>query len=89
MPQRTHYIKVNLPATEENFLNGNGEGCFVLVDDKTYQDWEDDTKFGGVYYGTLINDSIYYPEMEYGTEIKFELRGDERPVALIEKYCKE
>lgn len=28
------YIKVNLPNNEANYLSGNGEGCFALVDEK-------------------------------------------------------
>ena len=28
----TEYIKVNLPLTEQDYANGNGEGVWVLVD---------------------------------------------------------
>lgn len=89
MKERTEYIKVNLPASEKDFLDGNGEGCFVLVDKPTKALWENDENIGNVCHGTLDNDSWYYPEMKHGTEIKFELRGDKRPVAIIEKYAKE
>lgn len=82
-------FKVNLPATRDDFLSGNGEGCFVSIDEETYKAWEDDKNIGGVYEGALLNDSIYYPNLQYGDKIKFELRGDKRPVALIEKYCEE
>lgn len=87
--KRTEYIKVNLPYSEEQFINGNGEGCFVLVDKETYKAWEDDSKVGGVYKGTLDNYSLYYPELKPGVEIKFELRGENRPVALLDKYAGE
>ena len=87
--ERTHYIKVNLPSTQEDFINGNGECCFVLVDDETFKAWEDDNNTGGTYLGTLDNDSLYYPSMKAGDEIKFELRGENIPVALIEKYCEK
>ena len=30
----TEYIKVNLPLTEQDYLAGNGEGVWVLVDPK-------------------------------------------------------
>lgn len=89
MSERTNYIKVNLPYSEEQFINGNGEGCFVLVDNETLNAWNDDGNVGGEYFGTLDNNSIYYPEMKAGTEIKFELRGEHRPVAIIEKYAEK
>lgn len=30
----TEYIKVNLPLTEQDYLAGNGEGVWVLVEDR-------------------------------------------------------
>lgn len=31
----TEHIKVNLPLTEQDYLAGNGEGVWVLVDSET------------------------------------------------------
>ena len=59
----TEYIKVNLPLTEQDYLAGNGEGVWVLVDRKTKQAHDDDAS-GGSYVGILDNDSCYYPRSE-------------------------
>ena len=31
----TEHIKVNLPLTEQDYLSGNGEGVWMLVDRET------------------------------------------------------
>ena len=83
------YIKVNLPNNEANYLSGNGEGCFALVDEKTKIDYDNDKKGKG-YTAILDNDSIYYPGLMAGTEIPIEMRGKNRPVVpyqwLVENY---
>lgn len=76
----TEYIKVNLPLTEQDYLAGNGEGVWVLVDPKTKQAHDTDATGGG-YVGILDNDSCYYPSLNTGQLIPFELRGAFRPVA--------
>ena len=76
----TEYIKVNLPLTEQDYLAGNGEGVWVLVDPKTKQAHDTDA-IGGGYVGILDNDSCYYPGLNAGQLIPFELRGSYRPVA--------
>ena len=76
----TEYIKVNLPLTEQDYLAGNGEGVWVLVDPKTKQAHDTDATGGG-YVGILDNDSCYYPGLNAGQLIPFELRGSYRPVA--------
>ena len=86
----TEHIKVNLPLTEQDYLAGNGEGVWVLVDPKTKQAYDTDAAGGG-YMGILDNDSCYYPGLNAGELIPFELRGIFRPVAdfrsLLSKLC--
>ena len=76
----TEYIKVNFPLTEEDYINGNGEGMWVLVDHDTKKAHDEDA-IGGRYYGILGNDSLSYPGLEAGTVFPFEMRGENRPVA--------
>lgn len=81
----TEYIKVNLPLTEQNYLDGNGEGVWVLVDPETKKAHDDDV-FGKGYVGILDNDSFYYPGMNCGELIPFEMRGENRPVADFHSF---
>lgn len=73
------YIKVNLPDSPEAESAGNGEGVFVLVNEEVKRAYDAD-EAGTTYSGILDNDSIYYPELLHGTPIKFEMRGEYRPV---------
>ena len=72
-------IKVNLPSSPEAEHNGNGEGVFVLVNEEVKRAYDTD-EAGTIYSGILDNDSIYYPELQHGTPIQFEMRGVNRPV---------
>lgn len=81
----TEHIKVNLPLTEQDYLAGNGEGVWVLVDPKTKQAHDTDATGGG-YVGILDNDSCYYPGLNAGQLIPFELRGSYRPVANFHSF---
>lgn len=76
----TALIKVNLPLTEEDYRNGNGEGVWVEVDMATKAAYDED-KAGLVCRGVLANSSLYYPTLQCGCEIVFEMRGEHRPVA--------
>lgn len=83
------HIKVNLPATEADYIRGNGEGVFVLVGKEAKAAYDkDDTS--GIYNGILDNDSFYYKGLEHGAIIPFEMRGEYRPIVpfswLIEHY---
>lgn len=75
-----HYIVVNLPSSEEDYLSGNGEGVWVEVDDDTIRDYDNDMR-GYFYHGVLANDSLYYPGLSCGMTLPFEMRGVRRPVA--------
>lgn len=76
----TEHIMVNLPLTEQDYLAGNGEGVWVLVDPQTKKAHNTDA-IGKGYFGILDNDSFYYPGLNHGKLLPFEMRGDCRPVA--------
>ena len=67
------HIQVNLPLTEQEYEDGNGEGVWVEVDERTRQAYDEDAAGSG-YSGILSNDSIYYPDLKCGTVIHFEMR---------------
>lgn len=73
-------IMVNFPLTAEDFASGNGEGVWVKVDAETKAVYDADAS-GGQYVGVLDNDSFYYPGLNHGALIPFEMRGEYRPVA--------
>ena len=79
------HIKVNFPICEKDFYSGNGEGMWVIVDDNVKKKYDNDDK-GGSYTGILDNDSMYYPKLKVGAKVTFELRGKNRPVALIKDF---
>lgn len=81
----TEYIKVNFPLAADDFAAGNGEGMWVLVD-KATKAAHDADETGGVYTGILDNDSIYYPGLNSGAVVQFEMRGENRPVAIFEGF---
>lgn len=81
----TEYIKVNLPLTEQAYLAGNGEGVWVLVDPETKKAHDEDASGKG-YVGILDNDSLYYPGLNHGEMILFEMRGEKRPVADFHSF---
>ena len=83
----TEHIKVNLPLTEAAYRAGNGEGVWVLVDPETKDDYDRDAEGPG-YVGILDNDSFYYPGLDHGTPIPFEMRGERRPVADFHGFLK-
>ena len=76
-----YFIKVNLPDSEKSARNGNGEGCWVKVDEGVCRLYDEDGE--GVFAGELANDSIYYPGLNCGTVIPFRMRGAFRPVVPL------
>lgn len=82
MNNYVHSIKANLPSTEAEYVEGNGEGCFFLIDDKAKKAYDTDEE-GTVYEGILDNDSMYYPGLLHGTKVPLEMRGELRPVVPI------
>ena len=78
-----YYVKVNLPGDRDSYESGNGEGVWAVVDEETCRAYDAEAD-GGSYRGILANDSIYYPGLNCGTEISFEMRGEMRPVVDID-----
>jgi hypothetical protein len=76
----TEHIKVNFPFSENDYLSGNGEGCWVLVTKDTKEKHDKDV-LDGRYRGVLSNNSYYYPELKVGSRVLFNMRGNKRPVA--------
>lgn len=79
----TEYIKVNLPGSEDSYKTGNGEGVWVLVSKQVKAAYDRDAQ-GGYYFGILDNDSCYWPGLDHGASIPFEMRGKNRPVVPYE-----
>lgn len=75
---------VNLPPNKKCYSSGNGEGCLVAVNSGTYKLWYFDYK-GGCFKGKILHDSLYYPSIRKGQTILFEMRGNKRPVAFLDK----
>lgn len=73
------YIKVNMPETFEDYISGNGEGVWALVDAACKKAHDSDSS-EGTYIGIICNNSIYYPRMRYGMAVVIEMRGSNRPV---------
>ncbi len=83
--EQLHQIKVNIPASEDDYKNGNGEGCWAEVDSKTYSDYLRDER-GGQYVGKLLNQPFTdLHGLQYGDLFVFEMRFDERPVATMDQ----
>ena len=78
-PSNKDYIKVNLPSSEKDYISGNGEGVWVKVEKGVWLMHDNDSD-GAICEGILDNDSWYFPWLKAGTKIKFETRGEYRPV---------
>lgn len=74
-----NFIKVNVPLTEEDYLHGNGEGMWAIVDDETKKAYDEDV-ISGTYEATLDNDSLYWAGLEHGQVVPIEMRGEYKPV---------
>lgn len=81
----TEHIKVNLPGSKADESTGNGEGVWVLVNKPVKEDYDADAR-GGFYFGILDNDSCYWPGLNHGAVIPFEMRGDKRPWCLTNGF---
>lgn len=77
-------FKLNLPDTVDKFLSGNGEGIWATVEkSEHYHDDDKDDCIGKHFYAYALNDSIYYPDIEYGSKVLAEHRGESfRAVAV-------
>ena len=72
-------IKVNLPSSHESYIDGIGEGVWVLVEEDVKKAY--DTDENNVSYECILdNDSLYYPGLKHGVKMPIEMRGENRPV---------
>lgn len=95
MKNKNYEIKINLPDDSIKHRLGNGEGIWAIpINLKDYLKWNDDSKFDTIKV-MLLNDSLYYPTLTWGSVIEVELRGDKRPVLssnmfnYLQENCKE
>jgi hypothetical protein len=77
-------FKVNLPSTEADVENGNGEGVWACTDEQSRLKWESET-CNEIIFVRILNDSIYYPTLKCDTIIPVRLCQDMRPVALLDE----
>lgn len=87
------YIKVNLPASQEDYRNGDGELVWVLVTEDVKKAYFNADEEGTSYTAILDDDSVYYPGLVRGTEMPIEMRVEDIPVVpynwLIKNYMKK
>jgi len=84
LAEKYGYIKVNLPDTRDDYLAGNGEGMWAVVDSQENKDDYDTNKSKGQFHAYLANNSLYYPVLGFGSKIQCEHRGGSRAVAVWE-----
>lgn len=73
-------FKINLPLTEDDYKSGNGEGIWCCCSKEDLEKINNNIK--GVYLVKILNDSVYYPSLKYGTVVICGYNGDNRPVAI-------
>ena len=76
-------IKANLPASEKEYKDGNGEGVYVILEGEALDAYNED-RTGGHYKGILDNDSWTYKGLTHGAIVPLEMRGTNRPVVPLD-----
>lgn len=74
-----HFIKINVPESEADYLSGNGEGMWAKADDATKKAYDMDAA-EGEYEVVIDNDSFFWDGLEHGQLVPIEMRGENRPV---------
>lgn len=84
------YIHVFLPASQEDYRNGDGELVWVLVTEDVKKAYYNTDEECTSYTAILDDDSIYYPKLVRGTEMPIEMRVEDIPVVpynwLVKNY---
>lgn len=80
----TFSFKVNLPSCAEDYLNGNGEGVWCCIHPDLSED-DISNSDGVIFFVKILNDSLYYKDLNFGALIPVESRGNNRPVALLDE----
>jgi len=75
-------FKVNLPSTISEYRTGNGEGIWVVAASASDNKLIRGDSINKQFFAYLCNDSVYYPNLPYGSRVLFETRGGSRSVAV-------
>lgn len=75
------FIKVNLLNNDKET---NSEGCWALVSSETYAIEADDNNYNTECKAILLNDSVFYSRLKYGTIIPFITNGKKRPFVSLD-----
>lgn len=78
------FLMINLPNTLANYEAGRGESIWAYTDEESYKKWLKGEK-DSIIYVKVLNDSIYYKELQYEDLMPVELRGASKPVAIYEE----
>lgn len=76
----------NLPSCQEEYNSGNGEGCHFLPLTEVDRDKYDEDCETGTINAIILNNSIFYPLLSWGTIVQLECRGKKRPVLDLAWY---
>jgi hypothetical protein len=77
-------VKVNIPEDWNGHRSGNGEGMWAFIRHEEDQPKYD--KGEGEFELILLNTSIYWPQLKWGTVILAESRGGNRPVIAAAQF---
>jgi hypothetical protein len=87
VPEESKCFKVLLPVSEEDFNEGGGESVWACADEDAYQKYKEDAE-SGIYFVRILNNSLYYPDLNCDSLIPVQLRGQNKPVALLRELNK-
>lgn len=80
---KNNMFKINLPENEESYATNNGEGVWAYCSKK---DYIHNNTASCIFIARILNDSIYYPGLNYGADILVEYKGgDLRPIAVLDE----
>ena len=77
------HFQVNLPDNKQAYKSGNGEGIWVVAEsEEDFKKYIEDkpTDHKTTIKVKVLNNSVYYPSISYGTVIEVELRKGKRPI---------
>jgi len=77
-------VKVNVPDSEAGFKSGNGEGMWGYI--RREEDLQKYDEGKGEFEVILLNTSVYWPQLPWGTIITAEGRGGNRPVICERQF---
>lgn len=75
-------IKINIPGSFNNYINGAGECVDALASEKGFELYNNEDSFGERFEVQILQDSLYYDGLKNGEKIVVETRRAFRPVAV-------